>query len=237
MLFKNENGADLRESVRRICEILEREYGRKKPIKTNPLDTLILTFLSQNTNFKNCKAAYEGLIATYKNREEVLDASEEDIANAIRVGGLARIKARRIKGSLSRIKEEVGEIDLGFLDAMSTRDAMDFLRSINGIGQKTAACVLCFSFDKPSFPVDTHIYRICERLELIPKTRENRKISIRDEIARIMEENIPERDIYALHLNLIEHGRRICTARKPKCNACVLRDYCHNIDTRQEIRE
>ena len=127
---------DLKRCVRRICELLECEYGRKKhPAKTNPIDTLVLTILL----------------------------------------------------------------------------------SIDGVGQKTAACVLCFSFDKPCFPVDTHIYRICKRLGLGGNSRK--------EIASPIEETIAVDKLCAFHLNLIEHGRRICTARKPKCNDCVLKDY------------
>ena len=211
---------DLKRCVRRICELLECEYGRKKhPAKTNPIDTLVLTILSQTTNFKNCKAAYEGLIAEYKTWQDVLEAPEDDLAKAISIGGLGRIKARRIKNALSRIKEKEGEVDLRFLAAMSTEDAMEFLLSMDGVGQKTAACVLCFSFDKPCFPVDTHIYRICKRLGLGGNSRE--------EIASLIEETIAGDKLCAFHLNLIEHGRRICTARKPKCNDCVLKDYCY----------
>lgn len=211
---------DLKRGVRRICELLECEYGLKKhPAKTNPIDTLVLTILSQTTNFKNCKSAYEGLIAEYKTWQDVLEASEEDLAKAISVGGLGRIKARRIKNALSRIKEKEGEVDLRFLAEMSTEDAMGFLLSMDGVGQKTAACVLCFSFDKPGFPVDTHIYRICKRLGLGGNSRE--------EIASLIEETIAGDKLYAFHLNLIEHGRRICTARKPKCNDCVLKDCCY----------
>ncbi len=106
-----------------------------------------------------------------------------------------------------------------FLAAMSTEDAMGFLLSMDGVGQKTAACVLCFSFDKPCFPVDTHIYRICKRLGLGGNSRE--------EIASLIGETIAGDKLCAFHLNLIEHGRRICTARKPKCNDCVLKDYCY----------
>ena len=211
---------DLKRCVRHICELLECEYGRKHPAKTNPIDTLVLTILSQTTNFKNCKAAYEGLTAEYKTWQDVLEASEEDLAKAISVGGLGRIKARRIKNALSRIKEKEGEVDLRFLAEMSTEDAMEFLLSMDGVGQKTAACVLCFSFDKPCFPVDTHIYRICKRLDLGGNSRE--------EIASLIEETIAGDKLCAFHLNLIEHGRRICTARNPKCNDCVLKDYCYS---------
>ena len=210
---------DLKRCVRHICELLECEYGRKHLAKTNPIDTLVLTILSQTTNFKNCKAAYEGLIAEYKTWQDVLEAPEEDLAKVISIGGLGRIKARRIKNALSRIKEKEGEVDLRFLAAMSTEDAMGFLLSMDGVGQKTAACVLCFSFDKPCFPVDTHIYRICKRLGLGGNSRE--------EIASLIEETIAGDKLYAFHLNLIEHGRRICTARNPKCNDCVLKDYCY----------
>ncbi|HJH26186.1 MAG TPA: Fe-S cluster assembly protein HesB [Methanophagales archaeon] len=210
---------DLKGCVRRICELLEYEYGMKHLAKTNPIDTLVLTILSQTTNFKNCKSAYEGLIAEYKTWQDVLEAPEEDIAKAISIGGLGRIKARRIKNALSRIKEREGEVDLRFLAAMSTEDAMGFLLSMDGVGQKTAACVLCFSFDKPCFPVDTHIYRICKRLGLGGNSREV--------IASLIEETIAGDKLCAFHLNLIEHGRRICTARNPKCNDCVLKDYCY----------
>ena len=214
---------DLKRCVRHICELLECEYGRKHLAKTNPIDTLVLTILSQTTNFKNCKSAYEGLIAEYKTWQDVLEAPEEDIAKVISVGGLGRIKARRIKNALSRIKEKEGEVDLWFLAAMSTEDAMEFLLSMDGVGQKTAACVLCFSFDKPCFPVDTHIYRICKRLGLGSRLGGNN----REEIASLIEETIAGNKLCAFHLNLIEHGRRICTARNPKCNDCVLKDYCY----------
>jgi len=96
---------------------------------------------------------------------------------------------------------------------------------MDGVGQKTAACVLCFSFDKPCFPVDTHIYRICKRLGLDLGVTDKRKNS-RAGIAKVMEETISEDKISAFHLNLIEHGRRICTARNPRCNECVLKGYC-----------
>ena len=101
--------------------------------------------------------------------------------------------------------------------------------SMDGVGQKTAACVLCFSFDKPCFPVDTHIYRICKRLGLGVEVTDKRENN-REEIAKMMEETIPEDKICTFHLNLIEHGRRICTARKPRCDECVSRDYCRKID-------
>jgi len=110
-------------------------------------------------------------------------------------------------------------VDWRFLAEMRTEDAREFLLIMAGVGLKSGACVLCFSFDKPCFPVDTHIYRICKRLGLGGNGRE--------EIASLIEETIAGDKLCAFHLNLIEHGRRICTARNPKCNDCVLKDYCY----------
>ncbi len=216
---------EIGERLRRICEILERAYGEKAVEPRNPVEVLVRTILSQNTNEKNTEEAFKSLTARFK-YEELLTASEEEIADAIRKGGLGRVKARRLKTALSALKnasmqrskmQRNGGDFFHFLEDMEVEEARKFLTSIPGIGQKTASCVLCFAFRKKAFPVDTHIRRIFSRVLGIHSPRE---------IARLVERSIRSSKIVSFHLNLIEHGRRVCKPQRPKCEICVLREVC-----------
>ena len=220
---------EIDERLRRICGILERAYGEKAVEPRSPVEVLVRTILSQNTNDKNTEEAFKSLTARFK-YEELLTASEEEIADAIRKGGLGRIKARRLKTALSALKNasmqrsgmqrngrDKGDFNFHFLEDMEVEEARKFLTSIPGIGQKTASCVLCFAFRKKAFPVDTHIRRIFSRVLGIHSPRE---------IARLVERSIRSSKIVGFHLNLIEHGRRVCKPQRPKCEICVLREVC-----------
>ena len=224
-----EEEEEIGERLRRICEILERVYGEKAVEPRNPVEVLVRTILSQNTNEKNTEEAFKSLTARFK-YEELLAASEEEIADAIRKGGLGRIKARRLKTALSALKNAAvqrskmqrngggkGDFNFHFLEDMGVEEAREFLTSIPGIGQKTASCVLCFAFRKKAFPVDTHIRRIFSRVLGIQSPRE---------IANLVERSIRSSKIVGFHLNLIEHGRRVCKPQRPKCEICVLREVC-----------
>ena len=223
-----EEEGEIDERLRRICEILERAYGEKAVEPRNPVEVLVRTILSQNTNEKNTEEAFKSLTARFK-YEELLTASEEEIADAIRKGGLGRVKARRLKTALSALKNAAvqrskmqrsqrnGGDFFHFLEDMEVEEAREFLTSIPGIGQKTASCVLCFAFRKKAFPVDTHIRRIFSRVLGIHSPRE---------IARLVEQSIRSSKIVGFHLNLIEHGRRVCKPQRPKCEICVLRELC-----------
>ena len=151
---------EISERLRRICEILERAYGEKAVEPRNPVEVLVRTILSQNTNDKNTEEAFKSLTARFK-YEELLAASEEEIADAIRKGGLGRIKARRLKTALSALKnasmqrsgmQRSGGDFFHFLEDMEVEEAREFLTSIPGIGQKTASCVLCFAFRRKRSP-------------------------------------------------------------------------------------
>ena len=216
---------EIGERLRRICEILERAYGEKAVEPRNPVEVLVRTILSQNTNDKNTEEAFKSLTARFK-YEELLTASEDEIADAIRKGGLGRVKARRLKTALSALKnasmqrggmQRNGGDFFHFLEDMEVEEARKFLTSIPGVGQKTASCVLCFAFRKKAFPVDTHIRRIFSRVLGIHSPRE---------IARLVERSIRSSKIVSFHLNLIEHGRRVCKPQRPKCEICVLRELC-----------
>lgn len=205
--------------ISKIIALLNKAYGEKKWEKRRePLDQLIQTILSQNTSDRNSYSAFSNLKRKYPSWESLIEASVDEIAETIRVGGLENIKAERIRSVLIAIKEKRGKLDLSHLRELPKEEAFSFLTAIKGVGQKTAAVVLLFSFGKPVLPVDTHIHRICKRLSLIGNAD-------RLKAHKILQNIIPEEQIYSFHINMIEHGRRVCKS-KPKCLECVLNTVC-----------
>jgi endonuclease III len=205
----------------KILARLERSYGRpRQGARSDPLDELILTVLSQNTNDRNRDRAYAELRKRFPRWADVLAASDSAVARAIAVGGLANQKSKRIRKILSRIRAEHGELDLGFLKRWGDARVGEYLRSFVGVGEKTANCVLLFALGRPAFPVDTHIHRLALRLGLVPEGSDAAAAHQR------MGALVPARDSYSAHLNLIRHGREVCHARRPACGACVLADLC-----------
>lgn len=207
--------------IRRIIELLEREYGvPKRSGRSDPLESLIVTILSQNTNDVNRDKAYQRLRQRFRTWQEIHDAPEEEIAGAIRVGGLANIKSKRIKEILHSIREESGDFDLSFLRDLPPEEAEKTLLSYKGVGLKTAKVVLMFSLGKNVFPVDTHIHRLSRRLGLVPER------ATREKTHELMGNLVPPEKMYPFHLNLIAHGRKICAARNPLCPHCPLSPLC-----------
>lgn len=211
---------DLRAKALAIYRRLVGEYGEREWHPRNPLDTLISAILSQNTSDVNRDRAYKRLIERFPTWEAVRDADVAEIAVAIKPAGLSNMKAPRIKDILQKITEEWGELSLDFIADMDVEEARDWLISLKGVGPKTAAIVLLFTFGKPAFPVDTHVYRVSQRLGLIePKTSANQAHDV-------LKGLLSPETYYTFHLNLIAHGRRVCTARNPRHEVCVLREYC-----------
>ncbi len=188
----------------------------------SPLDVLIATVLSQHTSDSNTARAFSNLRALFPTWPAVTDAPTSEIADAIRSGGLANIKAPRIQSILRSILSETGELSLEFLRCRALDDARSWLKALPGVGPKTAGCVLLFSLGLPAMPVDTHVYRVARRLGFIPaNVNANEAHDLLDRLIG------PDRDvIYSLHLNLIRHGRSVCKARTPACHVCVLADIC-----------
>lgn len=185
-----------------------------------PLDGLILTVLSQHTNDKNRDKAFANLKSIYPNWEQAAEASEADIADAIRSAGLGNTKAAKIKKILPAIKECFGDYSIQGLKSWPTDEARKYLVGLPGVGVKTAACVLIFDMEMPAFPVDTHVARIARRLGWVPE-----KMPAED-IQEYLEAVLPPERFRGAHLNFIEHGRGICDARKPKCAECPVRKMC-----------
>jgi len=207
--------------IKKILSLLDRAYGKTRPFrKTDPVDEIIRTILSQNTNDKNSLGAFVVLKKNFKTWEAALKAGTSTIERLIKHAGLANLKAKRIKDVLMEIKRRQGIISLAILDDLDIGPAVEYLRSLKGVGPKTAACVLLFSFGKPVMPVDTHIYRVSKRLGLIDS-----RIGI-EEAHNALTGLVPKNLIYRFHLGIIEHGRRTCKAQNPRCGFCVLYNMC-----------
>jgi endonuclease-3 len=208
-------------TIAEIVDLLRKQHGppAQRP-KRDPLSELIAALLSQNTSDVNSERAFADLVATFGDWERVMRADASDIAEAIAAGGLSNVKAPRIKAILEQVKNERGSLDLGFLKTMPLDEARAWLESLPGVGPKTAACVLLFSLGRPALPVDTHVYRVSQRLGLIGKNVSP------DEAHRILQKKVPVDIIYAFHMNMVKHGRRVCRAQRPLCDECLLKEGC-----------
>tara|TARA_Y100000590_G_C15378196_1_gene885294 strand:- start:131 stop:595 length:465 start_codon:yes stop_codon:yes gene_type:complete len=149
-----------------------------------------------------------------------MNAGVEEIEIAIRIGGLSKVKAPRIKNILIEIFSRNGELSIDSINKMEIGDSIEWLTSIPGVGRKTASCVLLFSFGMPAFPVDTHVLRVSKRLELIDKN-----ISA-DKAHNLLEKLVKPEKYYQTHMDMIEHGRAVCIASKPNCKECVMNNIC-----------
>jgi endonuclease-3 len=211
----------LKAKVERIALLLERRYGiPKKEKEVDPLDILIQTILSQNTNDRNRDTAYQRLKNRFPNWEDVLSAKTREVISAIQPGGLAQKKARRIHELLRWIKRHEGNMSLSFLKEMGSGEIKNAIGHLKGIGPKTINCLLLFGLSREAFPVDTHVLRVGKRLGFIPEEIDAEKAH------EWMVPLVPNRKSLSLHLNLIQFGRSICKAKNPQCNICFFTKDC-----------
>lgn len=217
----SDTGKEQKAKTAQVHRILLETYGEPtwRP-HLDPVSELVSTILSQNTNDVNRDVAYERLRARFPTWEEVRDADLDEVIEAIRPAGLANQKGPRIQDALRFITETRGTLELDFLADWPLEKAKDWLSSIKGVGPKTAAIVLLFSLGRPAFPVDTHVHRVTKRLGLI-----GQKVS-REKAHDELEKLVPAKNYYAFHLNVIRHGRQVCTSRKPQCDVCPLQELC-----------
>lgn len=191
-----------------------------EPSRGNPVDVLAATILSQATNDTLSSRAFAELKSRFPDWESVLSQDSKCIEDALECGGLHREKTKKIRGALRKIKADFGEITLDPLFDWTKERSFEYLTSLPGVGPKTAACVLAFGLGKPAFPVDTHILRVAKRLGLAGEKEPACSVQ------NTFEDLVPEELKMRLHLMLIEHGRRICSSRNPKCSLCPLSADC-----------
>jgi len=204
-----------------VHKLLVDEYGHHEwQPHRDAVSELVRTILSQNTSDVNSDRAFARLRGRFPSWEDLLDANTEEIVEAIRPGGLAEIKAPRIKDALQTIVDEHQKLDLGFLKDMDTEEARAWLQSLVGVGPKTAAIILLFSLGRPVLPVDTHVLRVSRRVGLI-----DQKTSA-ERAHELLGAMLPEDAVYDFHVNMVRHGREVCHARQPEHDRCVLAPVC-----------
>ena len=212
--------SSVRRKLRTINRLLENCY-RTPDLgnKDDPLEELIFICLAQRTHEAGFMRSYDSLRSRFPTWEQLARARERTIAKVINAGGLAALKAKRIKRILRLIHNEVGEYSLSFLYRSSDDEAFDFLNNVLGTGRKTAYCVMMYSLNRHVFPIDTNCLRVLQRFEMLP-------VGIRSEKAhKIFNGHVPPNICYSLHVNMVAHGRKVC-ARLPKCTMCVLARIC-----------
>ena len=209
---RTKSKADVARTIRMMTE----QYGpfSQEP-RLPPTDEMVFTILSQHTSDINSSRAFRRLMDRFATLEEVAAAEIPEIETAIAPGGLAKIKAPRIKAVLNKILELNGSLDLSFLREMPLTDAKAWLRRLPGIGPKSAGIVLSFSLGMPAMAIDTHIYRVCQRLGVIGP-----KVSA-DKAHDILEEKVEPEEVFNFHVSYINHGRQVCRAQRPMCAECL----------------
>jgi len=204
-----------------IAAALAGAHGKKMWKRSlDPMDELVSCILSQSTTDRNRDKGFDALKARYPTWEAVRSAPLAELVETIRPAGLANQKAPRIQKALESIVAERGEYNIDFLADIPIEEAKAWLVKLEGVGPKTAAIVLCFAFNLPAFPVDTHVHRVGKRIGFLPE-----KISA-DKAHPLMEAIVPPEDYYAFHIQMILHGRSYCKARKPDCANCPINQYC-----------
>jgi endonuclease-3 len=207
-----------------LIEILNAYYGRAPAQASgDPIAELVLTLLSQHTSDHNSGRAFHRLLERFQTWDEMIAAPTSEVEEAIRPGGLAPTKAPRLQELLAAVREQAPEYDLQFLQKMPLAEAKAWLRALPGVGPKTAACVLLFALGRPALPVDTHVDRVSRRLGLVPA-----KASV-EQAHTILEDMLEPDEVYAFHVDLIQHGRRTCHARGPECPRCPLLERCPRV--------
>ncbi len=221
VIDRSEPGVSIADAIRLLSE----RYGPfDRAPRLEPAHEVVFTILSQHTSDTNSSRAFRRLMDRFGTLEAVAQGDVAEIEDAIIPGGLARVKAPRIKQVLSQMLELNGSLDLSFLREMPLDEAKAWLRQLPGIGPKSAGIVLCFALGMPAMAIDTHIYRVCKRLDLIgPKVTA-------DKAHDILEAAVEPEQVFLFHLSFITHGRRVCRAQRPHCGECVVAGGCPSRD-------
>jgi endonuclease III len=211
----------LKDKIKNINQLLVRHFGipyRPKKLP-KPIDTLIATILSQNTNDRNSYQAYQNLKKKYKSWQELADTPRNKIEQTIRAAGLGKQKSAAIKNFLVNLKKNNGSLNLQYIKKMPDEEILNELTAIKGIGVKTASCVLLFALDRNVCPVDTHVHRTLNRIGIV-------KTKTPDKTFKQIVKYLPEGTAHQFHTNLIKLGREICKPAKPLCSLCPLLKLC-----------
>jgi endonuclease-3 len=226
----------MRNKIKKINSLLIKFFGippRNKKLP-NPVDMLVGTILSQNTNDNNSYKAYQNLKSKFNNWEEVAELPRVKIERIIKVGGLGKQKSKAIKNVLNGLKKKRGKISLDYLKKLDDESVINELIMFDGVGLKTASCVLLFSMNRDICPVDTHVHRTLNRIGIV-------KTNSPDKTFQEILKNIPNGSAHEFHTNLIRLGREVCQSSKPNCSICPVENICtfelKNFDSRSKYKK
>lgn len=211
-----------RRNISFVNRVLDATYhsprlGNKK----NPLNELLYIQLSLRTTGPSFERVYKEFKKRFPRWIDVYDSSQSDVAKALFNAGLSNQKAKNLKKILRKLKQDFGKISLTPLSHTSDHEIEAYLCSLPGVGIKSARCIMLYSFNSNVFPVDGHCFRIVKRLGWIRSDAQ-----YNNKIADKTQHMIPPKYRYALHVNMVSHGRAICLDRFPKCTACPLLTTC-----------
>lgn len=217
--------------ISKVNELLIKKFGipRRSKVLPNPLDLLIATILSQNTNDNNSYKAFQNLKDKYKSWDELINEKRVTIESVIRVAGLAKQKSGAIKNLISELNKR-GSLSLNFIKGLDNDSAIEQLTDFNGIGVKTASCVLLFALDRNVCPVDTHVHRIVNRIGIVSEKTP-------DKTFYALNNKFPESVAHSFHTNLIRLGREVCKPTNPNCGICPLIKLCMYTEKNLVVKE
>ncbi|WP_290664973.1 endonuclease III [Ignavibacterium sp.] len=226
----------MKKQIEKINQLLINHFGtpeRQKKLP-DPLDIIIGTILSQNTNDKNSYKAFLNLKSSIKSWEDIILMKLSRLENITKVAGLGKQKSKAIKNFLTELKKKNGKLSLSYLRQKNDDEVLEDLSSHKGIGVKTASCVLLFAFDRNICPVDTHVHRILNRIGLV-------QTSLPEKTFNEIRTHLPEGIAHPFHTNLLRLGRKYCTPTNPRCYDCPLEQICKfpqkNFEIKKERKE
>ncbi len=222
----------MKKQIEKINQLLINHFGipeRQKKLP-NPIDIIIGTILSQNTNDKNSYKAFLNLKNHIKSWDDVLTLKTSQLEKLIKVAGLGKQKSQAIKNFLSNLQKKNGKLSLNYLKRKNDDEVLGELSSHKGIGVKTASCVLLFAFDRNVCPVDTHVHRILNRVGLV-------KTSAPEKTFNEIKSHLPEGVAHSFHTNLLRLGREFCTPTNPKCYECPVENICNYADKNFDVKK
>ena len=209
------------ERVREIEQRLKAAYGQPDHHNpTDPLDDLVFVVLSRMTQEVKYKRTYDALRDAYPSWQLVREAPAHDVELVLKDAGLAPTKTRHLQSLLEEIESREHRLDLGRLGALSDQEVEDYLTSLPGVALKTAQCVMLYALGRDVCPVDTHVWRVSQRLGLAPPGLWSERKG------RALEASLPTGIRGSLHRTLVAHGRAVCIARAARCDLCVIAELC-----------
>lgn len=221
-----------------LQEALEIEYGSPEhhlANKQDPIDEAVYILLSFQTDLNRFKSTWKSLRTTFPDWGLVEAAPVNEVADCLRDGGLQYQKAQAIKRLLRAIRSTFGELSLESLRPLSDHEAELVLTSLPGLSWKSSRCILLYSFDRATFPIDSNSFRILKRVGVIPRSSIYRRRSLHDGLQRAVSREARRR----FHINLVVHGQKTCMTKKPSCLTCCAFDFClqRELGIKQEINQ